>query len=155
MVISRPSSSCTIVMQSLRYCIVLSRTAASAWIRSRPANISDTDPQQRTPFSWSKRRTSFVSYLSGSPAIPIVSSPYFGNRRLLTSIGSARIQLCIERNILVLLLLCLWLLFTFYVFRNQFDQVGDPQAVRVGREVGGAVWVLRHQERGAGRPRLG
>ena len=44
MLISLPSSSATMVMQFLRYSTELARTAGSAWIRSRPANIRLIEP---------------------------------------------------------------------------------------------------------------
>src|SRR6266550_735219 len=126
MVISRPSSSFTIVMQSLRYLTLLSRTAGSAWIRSRPANIKDTDPQHLTPCSRSSAPTSLVSYLSGSPAISMDSYPYFASLRIVTSIGSALIQLCIERNISNLLLILLTAYCVFFFYRQDAKSRQGP-----------------------------
>ena len=61
--------------------------------------LSVTDPQQASPCCFRSLRTSFVLYRSGSPLISIASYPHFASRATVTSIGSARIQLCIATRI--------------------------------------------------------
>src|SRR5882757_4985972 len=102
MVISVPSSSCTIVTTDFTYSTEAARCASFFAARLRSPRVSVTAPQQRMPYCFRSGRDDLVVYCCGSPLISMLSKPRRLMRFNVTSSGSARIQLCVERCMVIL-----------------------------------------------------